>query len=123
MPDQFSRTRLLLGAEAVRTLQQARVIVYGVGGVGGFAVEALARVGVGTIDLVDNDTVCLTNINRQIIATHQSVGRYKTEVMASASMTSTRTASSIVTSAFSCRKPVRNSISRSMIMSSMRSIP
>lgn len=82
MPDQFSRTRLLLGAEAVRTLQQARVIVYGVGGVGGFAVEALARVGVGTIDLVDNDTVCLTNINRQIIATHQSVGRYKTEVMA-----------------------------------------
>ena len=57
MPDQFSRTRLLLGAEAVRTLQQARVIVFGVGGVGGFAVEALARVGVGTIDLVDNDTV------------------------------------------------------------------
>lgn len=82
MPDQFSRTRLLLGAEAVRTLQQARVIVFGVGGVGGFAVEALARAGVGTIDLVDNDTVCLTNINRQIIATHQSVGRYKTEVMA-----------------------------------------
>ena len=82
MPDQFSRTRLLLGAEAVRTLQQARVIVFGVGGVGGFAVEAHARAGVGTIDLVDNDTVCLTNINRQIIATHQSVGRYKTEVMA-----------------------------------------
>ncbi len=62
-------------------MQQARVIVFGVGGVGGFAVEALARAGVGTIDLVDNDTVCLTNINRQIIATHQSVGRYKTEVM------------------------------------------
>lgn len=81
MPDQFSRTRLLLGAEAVQILQQARVIVFGVGGVGGFAVEALARAGVGTIDLVDNDTVCLTNINRQIIATHQSVGRYKTEVM------------------------------------------
>lgn len=77
MPDQFSRTRLLLGAEAVRTLQQARVIVFGVGGVGGFAVEALARAGVGTIDLVDNDTVCLTNINRQIIATHQSVGAIK----------------------------------------------
>ena len=82
MPDQFSRTRLLLGAKAVDVLQHARVIVFGVGGVGGFAVEALARAGVGTIDLVDNDTVCLTNINRQIIATHQTVGRYKTEVMA-----------------------------------------
>lgn len=82
MPDQFSRTRLLLGAKAVDVLQHARVIVFGVGGVGGFAAEALARAGVGTIDLVDNDTVCLTNINRQIIATHQTVGRYKTEVMA-----------------------------------------
>ncbi len=82
MLDQFSRTRLLLGAEAVDILQHARVIVFGVGGVGGFAAEALARSGVGTIDLVDNDTVCLTNINRQIIATHQTVGRYKTEVMA-----------------------------------------
>ena len=57
MPDQFSRTRLLLGAKAVDVLQHARVIVFGVGGVGGFAVEALARAGVGTIDLVDNDTV------------------------------------------------------------------
>ncbi len=79
--DQFSRSRLLLGEAGIDILKDAKVAVFGVGGVGGFVVEALARTGVGHFVLVDNDTVCLTNINRQIIATHSTVGRYKTEVM------------------------------------------
>lgn len=81
MLNQFSRTELLLGSEAMDRLSNARVAVFGVGGVGGFAVEALARSGVGTIDIFDDDKVCLTNINRQIIATRSSVGKYKVEVM------------------------------------------
>lgn len=80
MEDQFSRTRLLLGANAIRTLQAARVIVFGVGGVGGYAVEVLARSGVGAIDVVDNDRVHITNLNRQIIATQDTVGRLKVDV-------------------------------------------
>ena len=79
--EQFSRTERLIGAEAMDILQKARVIVFGVGGVGGYAVEALARSGVGAIDLVDKDTVDITNLNRQIIATLDTVGRSKTEVM------------------------------------------
>ncbi len=82
MPDQFSRLRLQFGAEGVARLQQARVAVFGVGGVGGHCVEALARSGVGGIDLVDNDTVSLTNLNRQIIALHSTLGRRKVDVMA-----------------------------------------
>lgn len=82
MEDQFTRTRLLLGNDAVEKLKRSRVIVFGVGGVGGYTVEALARCGLGGIDLVDNDTVCITNINRQIIATHKTIGRYKTEAAA-----------------------------------------
>lgn len=81
MLNQFSRTQLLLGAEAMDVLKNARVAVFGVGGVGGFTVEALVRSGVGAIDLIDDDKVCLTNLNRQIIATRKSVGRYKTDVM------------------------------------------
>ena len=77
----LSRTTALLGQEAVEKLKKARVIVFGVGGVGGFVVEALARSGVGTIDVVDNDKVSLSNINRQIIALHSTVGRWKTEVI------------------------------------------
>ena len=80
MLDQFSRTRLLLGQEGMDKLAKARVAVFGVGGVGGYAVEALARSGVGALDLIDNDKVCLTNINRQIIATHKSIGQYKVDV-------------------------------------------
>lgn len=80
MEDQFSRTSLLLGDAAIRTLQAARVIVFGVGGVGGYAVEVLARSGVGAIDVVDNDRVHITNLNRQIIATQDTVGRLKTDV-------------------------------------------
>ncbi|MBQ7781892.1 MAG: tRNA threonylcarbamoyladenosine dehydratase [Lachnospiraceae bacterium] len=79
--DEFSRTRLLLGEEPIEKLKKATVAVFGIGGVGGYTVEALARSGVGKLVLVDNDTVSLTNINRQIIALHSTVGRYKTEVM------------------------------------------
>ncbi len=82
MPNQFSRTELLIGKESMERLHRARVAVFGVGGVGGYAVEALARSGVGTLDLIDNDTVSLTNINRQVIATHSTVGRLKVEVAA-----------------------------------------
>ena len=79
---QFSRTALLLGKEGVAKLKNARVAVFGVGGVGGYVVEALARSGVGALDLIDKDTVSLSNINRQIIALHSTVGRLKTEVAA-----------------------------------------
>ena len=79
---QFSRTALLIGEEGVEKLKRARVAVFGIGGVGGYVVEALARAGVGSIDLIDNDTVSESNINRQIIALHSTVGRLKTEVMA-----------------------------------------
>ena len=79
---QLSRTALLLGDENVEKLKKSHVAVFGVGGVGGFVAEALARSGVGHIDLIDNDRVSLSNINRQIIALHSTVGRKKTEVMA-----------------------------------------
>ena len=82
MLNQFSRTQLLLGKEGMDRLANARVAVFGVGGVGGFTVEALARSGVGTIDLIDDDKVCLTNINRQIIALRSTVGKYKVDVAA-----------------------------------------
>lgn len=81
MKEQFERTALLMGDEAVERLNASRVAVFGVGGVGGFAVEALARAGVGTLSLFDNDTVALSNLNRQIIATHDTIGRQKVEVM------------------------------------------
>ena len=76
---QFSRTELLYGQEAMADLSRRRVAIFGVGGVGGYAVEALARSGIGTLDLFDNDTVCLSNLNRQIIATHQTLGMYKVD--------------------------------------------
>ena len=82
MLNEFSRTELLLGREAMERLARARVAVFGVGGVGGYTVEALARSGVGAIDVIDNDKVSLTNINRQIIATHKTIGRYKVDVAA-----------------------------------------
>ena len=81
MLDQFSRTELLFGKEAMEHLSECRVAVFGIGGVGGYVCEALARSGIGVLDLVDNDKVCLTNINRQIIATRSTVGKYKTDVM------------------------------------------
>lgn len=79
MPNQFTRTEMLLGSEAVHKLKQCRIAVFGIGGVGGYTVEALARSGIGTLDLIDNDTVSLTNINRQIIALHSTIGMNKTE--------------------------------------------
>lgn len=81
MLNQFSRTELLLGKEAMEVLENSRVAVFGIGGVGGYVVEALVRSGVGTIDLIDDDKVCLTNLNRQIIATRKTVGKYKVDVM------------------------------------------
>ena len=80
MLNQFSRTELLLGHDNMEKLKNARVAVFGIGGVGGFTVEALARSGVGTLDLIDDDRVCLTNINRQIIATRKTIGQYKVDV-------------------------------------------
>lgn len=80
MLDQFSRTQLLVGKEAMERLANARVAVFGIGGVGGYVVEALARSGVGTLDLIDDDKVCLTNLNRQIIATRSTIGKYKVDV-------------------------------------------
>ena len=79
--EEFLRTELLLGSDAIEKLKNSRVAVFGVGGVGGYVCEALARSGVGTFDLIDKDTVALSNINRQIIATHKTVGRDKVEVM------------------------------------------
>ncbi len=82
MSNPFSRTELLIGKEAMDKLAASRVAVFGVGGVGGYVVEALARSGVGALDLIDDDKVCLTNLNRQIIATHSTIGQYKVDVAA-----------------------------------------
>ena len=80
MLNQFSRTQLLLGQDGMERLYNARVAVFGIGGVGGYTVEALARSGVGTLDIIDDDRVCLTNLNRQILATRKTVGQYKVDV-------------------------------------------
>lgn len=81
MLTQFSRTELLFGKEAMDKLAGSKVAVFGIGGVGGYICEALVRSGVGAFDLIDDDKVCLTNLNRQIIATRSTVGKYKTDVM------------------------------------------
>ena len=81
MDERFSRTAMLLGNAAIHRLAQARVAVFGIGGVGGYVCEALVRSGVEAFDLIDHDKVCLTNLNRQIIATQKTIGQYKTEVM------------------------------------------
>lgn len=80
MLNQFSRTQLLIGKDNMDRLKNARVAVFGIGGVGGYTVEALARSGVGTLDLIDDDKVCLTNLNRQILATRKTIGKYKVDV-------------------------------------------
>ena len=80
MLNQFSRTELLLGKEAMEKLNNSKVAIFGIGGVGGYTAEALVRSGVGTLDLIDDDKVCLTNINRQIFATRKTVGKYKVDV-------------------------------------------
>ena len=81
MDEQFSRTEMLLGKTAVERLNKSHIAVFGIGGVGGFVVEALVRSGVGNIDIIDSDKVALSNLNRQIIATHSSIGKYKVDVM------------------------------------------
>lgn len=81
MLNQFSRTELLFGKAAMEKLENSRVAVFGIGGVGGYVCEALVRSGVGHFDLIDDDKVCLTNLNRQIIATRKTIGQYKTDVM------------------------------------------
>lgn len=81
MPNQFSRTAMLLGGDNMQKLYSSKVAVFGIGGVGGYCAEALARTGIGSIDLFDDDRVCITNLNRQIIATHSTVGLYKVDVM------------------------------------------
>ena len=81
MLNQFSRTELLLGKDAMERLTNAKVAVFGIGGVGGYVCEALVRSGIGSFDLIDDDKVCLTNLNRQIIATRKTVGQYKVDVM------------------------------------------
>ena len=82
MLNQFSRTELLFGKEAMEKLASSRVAVFGIGGVGGYTVEALVRSGIGAVDLIDDDKICLTNINRQIYATRKTVGQYKVDVAA-----------------------------------------
>jgi len=79
--EQFTRTEQLIGIEKSEKLQMSRVAVFGVGGVGGYAIEALARAGIGTLDIVDKDTISESNINRQIIALHSTIGQYKADVM------------------------------------------
>lgn len=80
MLDQFARTELLIGEEALNKLKKAKVAIFGIGGVGSFVVEGLVRAGIGNFILVDDDKVCLTNLNRQIIATRKTVGKYKVDV-------------------------------------------
>lgn len=80
MIEQFSRTELLLGEEAMQALYRARVAVFGIGGVGGYTVEALARCGIGQLDLIDSDTISISNLNRQILATHSTIGQRKVDV-------------------------------------------
>ena len=79
MPEQFLRTEMLLGSDAIGKLQSARVAVFGIGGVGGYTVEALARSGVGSLDLIDSDTVSISNLNRQLLATHSTLGMLKVD--------------------------------------------
>lgn len=80
MSNQFSREELLIGAEGIKKLNKSKVAIFGIGGVGSFVVEGLVRAGIENFTLVDNDKICLTNLNRQLIATHKTIGKYKVEV-------------------------------------------
>ena len=80
MDNQFTRTEMLISEEAVKKLSKSRIAIFGIGGVGGFVIEALARAGVGNLDLIDNDDINITNINRQIIALHSTIGKPKVDV-------------------------------------------
>ena len=91
MYDAFSRMEILMGTRAVNRLGSAKIAVFGIGGVGGYVCEALVRSGIGAFDLIDDDKVCLTNLNRQIIATRKTVGKYKVDVMKERMLKSIRT--------------------------------
>ena len=123
MLNQFSRTELLLGHDNMEKLKNARVAVFGIGGVGGFTVEALARSGVGTLDLIDDDRVCLTNINRQIIATRKTIGQYKVDAAKERILDINPDAEVNTYKTFLCRIRQRLLIFLSMIMLWMPSIP
>ena len=123
MLNQFSRTELLLGKQGMERLYNARVAVFGIGGVGGYTVEALARSGVGTLDLIDDDKVCLTNINRQIIATRRTVGQYKVEAAAERIHDINPDCKVNVSKTFTRLRPLLSSISPSMTTLWMRSTP
>lgn len=114
MLTQFSRTELLLGKEGMERLKNARVAVFGVGGVGGYVCEALVRSGVFTFDLIDDDKVCLTNLNRQIIATRKTVGQYKVDVMKERILDINPDAVVNVHKCFFCRKMQQNFRLRNM---------
>lgn len=116
MLTQFSRTELLLGKEAMDRLKNARVAVFGIGGVGGYVCEALVRTGVGAFDLIDDDKVCLTNLNRQIIATRKTVGKYKTEVMKERMLEINPDVKVEIHDCFFCRKMQRTFLLKNMII-------
>ena len=116
MKEQFARTAMLLGEAGVERLERARVAVFGIGGVGGYVAEALARSGVGYFLLVDSDRVALSNLNRQIIATLETVGQYKTQAMKERILSIIRTRRWKRGNAFSFRKTRRNLILRGWIM-------
>ena len=116
MLTQFARTELLLGKEAMEKLKNSKVAVFGIGGVGGYVCEALVRSGVGAFDLIDDDKVCLTNLNRQIIATRKTVGKYKTEVMKERILDINPDAKVEIHNCFFYRKMRMNFLFRSMIM-------
>ena len=116
MREEFGRTEMLLGADAMDRLARSRVAVFGVGGVGGYVCEALARSGVGALDLIDKDKVAVSNINRQIIATRETVGREKTDVMRERILSINPGAQVRVYPCFFCRKMRTHFPLLSMIM-------
>lgn len=116
MLNQFSRTELIFGKEAMERLAAARVAVFGIGGVGGYAVEALARSGTGTLDLIDDDRICLTNLNRQIYATRSTVGQYKVDAAKSRIHDICPDIKVNTYKCFICRKRQTSLILHSMIM-------
>lgn len=123
MLNQFSRTQLLLGRDGMERLFNARVAVFGIGGVGGYTVEALVRSGVGALDLIDDDRVCLTNVNRQIFATRKTVGQYKVDVAEQRIRRSIRTPLSAPIRHFMLRRQRSSLTLRSMTTSWTQSTP
>ena len=116
MLNQFSRTELLLGKDGIEKLASSRVAIFGIGGVGGYTVEALVRSGVGTFDLIDDDKICITNINRQIYALRSTVGKYKVDVAKDRILDINPNAIVNIIKHFTLQKLLMNLISVNMIM-------